>query len=119
MVRVDVLPAQLLEQLDRGLLDELVFGVAAGRRRHAATSGIGDVEVGDVDLAGDEAGKEKVAGGAKSHRSRAVQTSYDRGRAIDARRQAAATSRCGQSTSLICASVDSSDVAQRRTAAHA
>ena len=65
MIRVDVLPAELLEQPDRGLLDELVLAVLPApasrcRLRHV------DVEVGDVDLAGDEAREKKVACSAKN-----------------------------------------------------
>src|SRR5438270_10297823 len=39
VVRVDGLPAKLLEELNRRLLDELVLAVLGWRRRHGATSG--------------------------------------------------------------------------------
>ncbi len=46
VVGVDVLPAELLEQLDRGLLDELVLGVPARRAASRSSLRHGDVEVG-------------------------------------------------------------------------
>lgn len=60
VVRLDVIPVELPEQLDGWLLDKLVFAVLARWRKcHAATSGMATSSFGRIDVARDEVREEQ------------------------------------------------------------